>query len=123
MEFYKTVSIVAICILMISLAVMATLLIAGSKNVQFPPYMAPCPDYYKNSKNEKGQIVCEDEQNISNGTSNCVAKKFNHQKFKMPGMGPTSGACKKKKWANRCGVDWDGITNNSDVCYKVNEDK
>ena len=49
MEFYKTVSIVAICILMISLAVMATLLIAGSKNVQFPPYMAPCPDYYKNS--------------------------------------------------------------------------
>ena len=43
--------------------------------------MAPCPDYYKNSKNKKGQIVCEDEQNISNGTDNCVTKKFTRQKI------------------------------------------
>ena len=42
-------------------------------------------------------------------------------KYNKPGMGPLSGICAKKRWAESCGgVPWDGITNNEDVCYKVN---
>ena len=38
----------------------------------------------------------------------------------MPGIGPTSGACAKKTWAKGCKVDWDGLTNNIEVCHSSN---
>ena len=41
--------------------------------------------------------------------------------YQTPGMGPDSGICQKKRWAIDCGVNWDGITNNNDVCYMINK--
>ena len=115
MNYYKTISIIAIILLIISLSIIGTAM-ASSKDVLFPPRIADCPDFYV--KNSNGE--CEDIKDI-NGSPNingCRVNKFSHDKFNIPGLGKNSGICAKKKWARGCKVNWDGITNNPLVCYK-----
>ena len=122
MEFYKTVSIITICILLISLAVIASLMISSSKKSKHPPTISSCPDFYLADTNDKGIVTCRDTNSISNDKDDCSNKQFTAAKYNFPGTGPTSGACGKKKWAKTCKVDWDGLTNNSSICYDDKKD-
>lgn len=116
MGFYKSLLIGTLVSLIIVLAIMGVMLGNSSKKQSFPPEYSMCPDYYTiNSEN-----VCNINSDIySNRNADCMNKSFNENKFKIGGTGPLSGLCEKKKWANTCGVTWDGITNNSDLCYKT----
>ena len=99
-----------------------------------------CPDYYvynESSDKCKGpsdiistpstiidettEVSCNNFRIYNNKISDSESDEdITGYLFNQPGMGPNSGICKKKKWANGCNVHWDGITNNEDVCHKKN---
>ena len=110
MNFYKFISLLAIVVLIICLAFVATALQTSSSEKLFPPHISECPDFYV--KNANGECVAQFDVS---GTS-CKINDFSDSEFNNPGMGLHSGICKKKNWAKDCGVNWDGITNNNDVC-------
>ena len=116
-SYYKIISIIALVILVICLVLIGIALSKTSKESVFPPHVSKCPDFYTYNPTTN---ECEDIKLISNGGTNCSPMLLTDDKYNNPGMGPTSGMCNKKKLATTCGVNWDGITNNSEVCYKIN---
>lgn len=140
MNFYKIVTIIAIVILIIFLTITGVVLNSSSKEkIIFPPYISMCPDYYvynENSDECQGPSIISSSltTTIDDNPINCNNFRIRNKKiddsesdeditghsFNQPGMGPNSGICAKKKWANGCNVHWDGITNNEDVCNKKN---
>ena len=114
MGFYKQVITIAIVILIVSLAVIGTILVTSSDNSVFPPTISACPDFYK--KLDSGE--CEAMKEVYDpNVPDCETIDFSDDKYLEPGTGPNSGACAKKEKANECKITWDGITNNSDICY------
>ena len=98
----------------------------GKGNQIYPAVLSPCPDYY--SLDTLGK--CNANPNIWKIPDNSMSKvksklsssflACNSVDFSgnsLPGTGPSSGLCNMKTWANECGVTWDGITNNSSICY------
>ena len=119
MNFYKTVSIVALVTLVISLAFIGSALASSSKNIEFPPNISKCPDNYEIFYDEYGEFsYCLNSSN--NTISGCDKESFTDASYNLPGIGSTSGACEKKKWAKKCRVDWDGLTNNPQICISSN---
>lgn len=116
MGFYKSLLIGTIVSLIIVLAIMGVILSISSKKQEFPLQTPICPDYYTIDSDN----YCKINSTIYSNTSNdCKSKKFDYDNspYLIGGTGPISGACKKKQWANTCGVSWDGITNNPEICY------
>ena len=116
MNFYKQVIIVAIVILIISLAVIGTILAKSDSDNAFPPTINECPDFYKlnsDSKCEALKVVYDTSK------TGCDIIDFTDdtKNYLNPGVGPDSGACAKKETSNECGITWDGITNNPDICF------
>jgi len=120
MNFYKTVCIVALVILVVSLAFIGTALASSSKNVEFPPNISKCPDNYEIVYDDYGEFESCRNNTLLDSDEDCKIKQFADASYSMPGIGPTSGACTKKKWAKKCNVDWDGLTNNIEVCHSTN---
>jgi hypothetical protein len=116
MNFYKSISILALVVLICCLAFVSVALQSSSKDNVFPPNVSECPDFFVKTT-DSGSTTCV--ANYAAPDSSCTPKSFDDQKYRNPGMGPTSGVCEKKQWAKECGVNWDGITNNPDVCYKT----
>ncbi len=117
MSFNSIVMIVAIVMLIVSLTMIGIALKNQKNNVTFPPVISDCPDYYTSTKNPEGtDYICNRNDSLStNDNTECNTFDNSHTKFK--GVG---GLCEKKKWANNCGVTWDGVTNNPDAeknCY------
>ena len=117
MNYYKMVTIIALVVLIICLAFVGAALSKSSKNSIFPPQVSECPDFYV--KDElTGNCETDKYDKISD---ECYSINFsNDTEYNNPGMGSTSGMCKKKNWAKGCNINWDGITNNPDVCYRTN---
>lgn len=115
MGFYKNVLISAIIQLIILLAILGVMMSYGNKNIMFPAELSDCPDYY--TLNTLGQ--CTSNHVIYKSNPNCDMVDFTGPSYKVPGMGEKSGICKKKMWATGCNVTWDGITNNSNICYSA----
>lgn len=114
MNFYKTTCMIAIGILIISLATIGTALANSNKQLDYPPNKSSCPDlYYLDEDN-----LCK--SNDPKTSESCNAKSFSDVSYDVPGIGRFSGNCSKKKWASDCNVDWDGITNNPDICHSTN---
>ena len=113
MNFYKVIIILAIVFLILSMSIVGIAL-NTSKNeyIIFPPTKSDCPDFYV--KNDDG--YCENVKSIGTNSEDCNIQDFNLPKYDNPGMGPSSGDCQKKYWAKQCKVNWDGITNNKDIC-------
>ena len=103
MDFKKIVIGVATIILLIMLIIIGYTLYYHQKNVQFPPVTSKCPDYWvlKNKKcyNPKHLGTCGDQKDFDTNF-------YNGHK----------GKCLKSKWAERCGLTWQGLTNNSKIC-------
>ena len=117
MGFYQSLLIGTVVSLIIVLAIMGVMLGNSISTQTYPPQYSSCPDYYTMSTDG---VTCTSNLNIySNVTDDCKNKSFNTNNFNIGGTGPQSGLCAKKTWANNCGVAWDGITNNSDICYKT----
>jgi len=114
MGFYKSLLIGTIASLIIVLAIMGVILANQNKTIVYPPEINNCPDYYTVSASNN----CVLNSTIySTVDPTCSNKNFSENIYNANGTGPLSGLCEKKKWANNCGVTWDGITNNPDICY------
>lgn len=113
MGFYKTTIIVAIIHLIIFLAILGVIMsnMKTNKNI-FPNEIPTCPDFYTYDGSN-----CNANTNIYTfSTTSCNIFNLNKSSYKNSGTGSTSGLCAKKKDADTCGVSWDGITNNTDIC-------
>ena len=113
MDFYKFISLLAVFILIVCLAFVASALQVSQKDILFPPHISDCPDFFV-----KDGTTCQATYTLPD--PNCNDKSFEEEQYQQPGMGRESGICKKKEWAQGCKVNWDGITNNPEVCYKTN---
>ena len=116
MNFYKQVIIIAVIILIISLAVIGTILAKSDSDNAFPPTINACPDFYKLNDNGECKSL-KDVYDTNAEGGGCDLIDFTADDYSNPGIGPNSGACAKKTEATRCGITWDGITNNPDICY------
>jgi hypothetical protein len=116
MGFYKQVIFIAIIVLIVSLAFIGSILSRSSSDFQFPPNIAKCPDFYTKISDTE----CESTKNTYfESEPRCHTLDLSHEKYLRKGTGPNSGACEKKKLADECGITWDGITNNADICYSI----
>ena len=109
MGFHKTVMLISIVILVFALILIGVTLYKQkySNDVKFPPVIADCPDYWKNISTDN-KIMCENVKSLGSCPG---VKDFSASEFSG-----TSGLCGKQKWAESCGVFWDGVTNNSALC-------
>ena len=85
------------------LGVIAVLLYKSKQNLQYPPDVAECPDYWEVT----GDQVCKNVKNLGNGT--CAATKD----FSGSEWQGNQGLKNKNTWAKSCGLTWDGVTNNT----------
>ena len=106
--FQKTVSIVAICILVLALIFVATMLVVQLNNPgKFPPYSSTCPDYWNMETQDDGTDVCVNSNNLGKiEHSGCKQLEPNNSIFTGD-----SGDCNKYNYAKQCSVTWDGISN------------
>jgi hypothetical protein len=114
MDFYKSILILAVLSLIIILSIFGVILSNMSKKQIYPANISNCPDYYSLVA---GSCVSNDVIYKKSKDVNCNSLNYKSEYFNVSGIGPNSGLCSKKKWANECGVSWDGITNNSNICY------
>ena len=128
MNFYKTTFTIMIVVLIICLAIIGTTIAYSKDDVKYPPITSNCPDYYK--KINSGECVSqvtgiEKKANIrfkGNPNVSCTSVDFNGVAFPNKdngGIGPASALCEKKEWSKKCGVNWDGITTNDNICYST----
>lgn len=101
-HFYKIVIILSTIILVIVLTVIGYSLKNFKKNKIFPPITSDCPDHWvadaSNCLNVKGLGTCSDTN-------------FNTDYYNAH-----DGNCKKAEWAKNCGLTWQGITTNDNIC-------
>ena len=110
MSFQTTVALIAIILLILVLVFVGYSLVSDKKNKPFPPIIGGCPDYWS-SASENGVDVCKNLKSLGN-TECSKTMNFNV----APWIG-TDGNCNKKKWASSCGITWDGITNDPNLCF------
>lgn len=107
MNFQKTIIAIAIIILIIVLVIIGVSLSKSKSDMSWPPIVGECPDYWTDLSGNgeacfnghhlgRCNIPTEDNKNTMN---------FNQSPFTGD-----NGLCNKSKWANSCGVVWDGIT-------------
>ena len=114
---------IMVVILIICLATVGIAIVNSKNDIAFPPTKSDCPDYYvKNTVTD----VCEDINNLFEHTSeDCKSINFNDitefPNLNNTGTGANSAICEKKLKCESCGLNWDGITNNENICYsKIN---
>jgi hypothetical protein len=132
---------IAIVILVVSVGAMGMVL-AKTDGYPYPPTVDVCPDYWttissaelSSTCTESEYGCCSDHVTLKTDAdgSNCAAKCFNTHKlgttsancpnipmemnFSGDEYTGANGSCNKKKWANNCGLTWDGITNMTGTC-------
>jgi hypothetical protein len=120
MSFQTSVLSISIVVLIFFLIVISLSLYKSKSNSVFPPVVAQCPDYWTAKTNASGKTICENTQNLGNGTK-CpliknTASKIATIDLEQPSWTSLTGNCNKSKWAKSCDLTWDGITNNNDAC-------
>jgi hypothetical protein len=99
LTFQKIVSYIAAIILAGTLAVIGFMIYNSKSSMKYPPEVAECPDYWESTgpgkcRNTLKVGTCQDTDEMD----------FNEPKY----SGPT-GTVEKCKWANGCGLVWDGL--------------
>jgi hypothetical protein len=107
LNFKKKVMLFCLIALVIVLFIILIVIRQKSSNVKWPPYVSNCPDYWLDLSSNGSQCL-----NIKKlGTCNIPTKDNNSlMDFTTGTFTSSGGQCNKQKWANTCGVTWDGIT-------------
>lgn len=120
-SFKYSVFYVAIIILIIALVVIGLSIKNSMSQTKWPPVVGKCPDFWKFDDTSGDCVNVQDLGNAddvecpnfpSADYSNCERYNFsNDNRF-------SGGAerCEKQKWSNALGLNWDGITNNRNIC-------
>ena len=123
MIFYKNLFISVILSALLILAFIAYFMYKQNLSQVYPPVTQKCPDYYK-LDTKIGNCIADpvwgfksDQIYTSSRTNNLNCAIVDFSGNNVGGMGSKSTLCTKKRWAEDCGVTWDGITNNQMICY------
>ena len=107
--FNITLTLVAIVVSIIFLVIVGVKFYLNRYNITFPPVIADCPDYWLDESDDD-TIKCVNVKNI--GKEGCPkTMNFSDSRFKG-----NNGLCRKYKWAKRCDITWDGISQLEDTC-------
>lgn len=115
-SFNKIVLIIATIVLIVALLILGYFLNVALLNDSYPPVISECPDYWDVSLNSLGQKECINVSTINSGNGSSECNTLNISIFTEAGSDKNSIICEKKKKANECGLNWDGVTNNSTSC-------
>jgi hypothetical protein len=107
MNFQKILLVLATVTLITMLVVIGITLSKAKSNVQWPPIVGECPDYWVDLKGD-GE-ACFNSHSL--GKCN-IPRKGNDatMNFNQTPFTGSNGTCSKYTWATSCGVTWDGIT-------------
>ena len=104
--FQRTVLTIAIILLLLTLIFIGFSLTRSKANQTWPPILTRCPDYWTDESVKGDGSACSNLKGLPM-TAGCASTNLDFTKAPYVGNG---GICAKKKWANGCGVTWDGIT-------------
>ena len=107
MAFQKIVVIIAILSLIGALTFIGYAMYNKQHNGVFPPVINQCPDGW-----EAKDKSCHNTKSL--GTS--ATGDDNSVNFNTTFFQGHNGNCRKSNWAKRCGIEWNGITNNPNIC-------
>ena len=118
MSFQEIILIAAIIILCLMLIIVGVMLYSKKYNDVFPPVEASCPDYWESkleydNTSKKNKTVCFNVKNLGS----CQGE--NTKSFDSAEWNGSNGRCNKQKWARKCDLSWDGITNDVNACNSV----
>ena len=106
MSFQKIILIISIIVLIIMLVVIGIALSKASDNENWPPIIGQCPDYWVDMSGNGS--ACYNTHSLGKcnlpSTGENAVMNFNTSPYNT-----SDGECAKYKWANACGVTWDGI--------------
>ena len=105
--FQKTVLIIAIIILIITLIIIGMALSKKSAEIGWPPMVPQCPDYWT-IDGSGNNTTCINVKDL--GTCKSVGSKHKTMNFNTSEFTGAQGTCNKYTWANNCNISWDGIT-------------
>lgn len=100
MDFRKIVVCAAAFILLCTLVMIGRAMSNQKKETIYPPVLPECPDYWEASDGECSRGRVYNRGDCDEGTVDFSL--FNN--------------CAKYEWSNDCKVQWDGISNNPDLC-------
>ena len=110
-SFYTIIFTITVVIAIIVLAFMAIAMFLGKETATWPPDVAECPDYWY--VNPDGS--CRPTSIGNRGSGGCAT--FDPTQVSTyadvlsnPSLSANSPRCKRKAWAQKCGVYWDGIS-------------
>lgn len=111
--FHFIVLFVAVAILVLILVAAGMLLSKPTNAATYPPIQSVCPDYWESD----GSGNCIINANVNPCPTSCTTEakgvsgnkiNFSDSAWSSTGMSPL---CSKKIWANKFGVQWDGVSN------------
>lgn len=118
--FQKRVLAIATVVLIIVLILVSIFHINAMKNQKFPPIETECPDYWDMS----GGFCSPPTNNVNmcDSSHNCPDNSLNIEFWKERTGGsenPDFIKCAKHQWAREKGVQWDGISNDFEICSSI----
>ena len=109
-SFKEIILTIAVVLLIFCLSIVGLGLALSGNSQEYPPVKSDCPDYWSAQKTGSS-TSCQPPVGHGSGTGGCGAVNTGHPMFNGP-----NGTCNKYKWAQRCGVTWDGVTNVNSPC-------
>jgi hypothetical protein len=111
-SFYTIIFTITVVIAIIVLIFMAIAMFLGRETATWPPDVAECPDYWVVNPDGSCKVV----PGVGNtGSAGCTT--FDPTQVSTyadvlsnPSLSANSPRCKRKAWAQKCGVYWDGIS-------------
>jgi len=118
-NFNRTVLLVACVLLIIGLVIIGLFSVKSIQDSAYPPIISDCPDYWNVSYDSNKNKICQHNSINSPQTSNTGCVDYPVSLFSANGTSVNDIICEKNKWAKKCNIHWDGITNNSKACLKT----
>tara|TARA_A100001015_G_C15032214_1_gene733960 strand:- start:2779 stop:3267 length:489 start_codon:yes stop_codon:yes gene_type:complete len=108
--FQKTIIVVAIILLIGALMFFGVTMKNAKSEEDYPPVVAKCPDYWVAETDEKDEkkTICKNVQNLGN--------KSCQNEIDFSEYTNLSSNCDKNKWAKMCNLNWEGITDDDNIC-------
>jgi len=116
---FQLMTIILLIILLIIILLIVGLSITNTRKIKtWPPIVGECPDYWLDASGDGSKCVTVQDLGTCNGS--IEPGKHLTMNFAASPYTGVNALCNKYKWANTCGVTWDGITNlSADPCIPV----
>ena len=113
--FQLMIIILLFILLIIILIIVGVSIMDTKKNKTWPPVVGECPDYWLDAAGDGSKCVNVQDLGTCNGSIS--PGEHINMNFTVEPYNGVDALCNKYKWANTCGITWDGITNlSSDPC-------